>query len=394
MMPETQSNLSPTVNVPIVVTVLSLCGLLVVSQLYLSIPLVPLIVQNFEVSPSAASWLGSTFGFAYAFGFLVFGPLSDRYGCKRILVPGLGALASITFAVGTSTSFPVLLQLRVVQGFIAATFAPTALAYISENLPGATRPIGIACMSTGFLSAGIVGQVYASAVGTIYGWRWVFWLLALAYAVAVFFIATQLPNGAGQKLNASILSVYENMAALLSRPSLLAAYAAAFMLLLSFVAMYSGLGAYVENRYGIDQNSLFLIRLAGIPGMLLSPLIGNFIQKWGSKTVVIGGLLLAAFGLTLEAFTSQLPILVLASGVFVAGISATIPALITLVGSLAAEARGAAVALYTFVLFVGASFGSLVDTLLRPAGFVTMCVILMGSLLSTAAIVQVGVRDL
>ena len=394
MVEETQSNSSPIVNVPIVVTVLSLCGLLVVSQLYLSIPLVPLISQIFDVSPNVASWLGSAFGFAYAFGFLVFGPLSDRYGRKRILVPGLGVLASISFAVGASPSFQVLLQLRVVQGFVAATFAPTALAYIGENLPAVVRPIGIACMSTGFLLAGIVGQVYGSAIGAIYGWRWVFWLLAIAYAVFILLIGTQLPKGTRQKLNTSILSVYKNMAALLIRPSLLSAYAAAFMVLLSFVAMYSGLGGYLENRYGIDQNGLFLIRLAGIPGMLLSPLFGNFIQKWGSKKVVICGLLLAAFGLGLEAFATQLPILVFASGVFVAGISATVPALIALVGSLAPEARGAAVALYTFVLFVGASFGPLVNTWLRPAGFITICLILVACLLTVAAIVQVGVRSI
>lgn len=389
---DARTNTPPSINVPVVVTLLSVCGLLVVSQLYLFIPLVGLISQVFEVSVVSASWIGSAFGFAYALGFLVFGPLSDRYSRKKILLLGLGVLAAITFAVGASPSLTALIQLRAVQGFVAAIFAPTALAYLGENLPTSVRPIGIACMSTGFLLAGIVGQIYADAVSGIYGWRWVFWLLAIAYAIAAFSIAIQLPHGVSQKLNTNALSVYQKMLELLTRPALLSVYMATFVLLLSFVAMYSGLGAYLENQYSVDQNDLFLIRLAGIPGMLFSPMFGKFIQKWGSRTVVSRGLLLAATGLALESFVNQLPIIVFASGVFVAGISATVPALISLVSSLAADARGAAVALYSFILFIGASFGPLLDTVLRPAGFKALCVVLMFSLLMAAAVVQRGVR--
>lgn len=110
--------------------------------------------------------------------------------------------------------------------------------------------------------------------------RWRSLMLSLFLSLPHNFQATQLPKGTGYRLNTTIVNVYKNMAALLIRSSLLSAYAAAFMVLLSFVAMYSGLGGYLENKYDIDQNGLFLIRLAGIPGMLLSPLFGKFIQKW------------------------------------------------------------------------------------------------------------------
>lgn len=390
----TRANFHSTVSIQVVVVVLSLCGLLVVSQIYLAIPLIPLISQIFGVSQAAASWIGSAFGFAYALGFLIFGPLCDRYSCKVVLVPGLAVLALTTYAVGASSSFENLVQLRGLQGFVAAAFAPTALAYVSEIIPQPARAIGIACVSTGFLLAGIMGQVYSSIVSLNYGWRWVFWFLAIAYAIAALTVAKLLPDSVRQKPSASILSVYRNMAALLRSPSLLAAYAAALMVLLSFVAMYSGLGPYLSNRYGINQNNLLFIRMAGIPGMLLSPLVGSFIQRWGSKNVVVSGLVLAAISLGLEAVSGQLSILVIVSGIFVTGISATVPALITLVGSIAAEARAAAIALYTFVLFFGASLGPLVTTFLRPIGFTGLCVSLAFFLLMSAVAVQLGVRGI
>ena len=185
-MQQNQRIFAPALNVPLVITVLSVCALLVLSQLYLAIPLIPVVRENFHVSQVAATWIASTFGFAYAFGFLVFGPLCDRFGCKVLLVPGLAMLALITVAVGASPSFEFLVKFRTCQGFIAATFAPIALVYVSEVLPTSTRAIGIACVSTGFLLAGIVGQVYSSIVIVTFGWRWIFWFLAIAYAIAAF----------------------------------------------------------------------------------------------------------------------------------------------------------------------------------------------------------------
>lgn len=380
-----------TLSVPVAVVVLSLCGLLVVSQIYLPIPLIPLAVQIFSVSPTAASWIASTFSFAYAFGFLIFGPLCDRYSCKMVLVPGLAVLAMTTLAVGASSSFETLIGLRLVQGFVAATFAPAALAYVSE-VPRSTRAVAIACVSTGFLLAGIIGQLYASVVSLTYGWRWVFWFLAIAYAIAAVTVAKKFPDIIRQTPDVSILNVYKNMAALLKDRSLLAALAAAFVILFSFVAMYSKLAPELSHQYGIDSHNLLFVRMAGIPGMLLSPLAGRFIQKLGSKKVVVGGFVLAAIALSLEAVSGQLLMVTIASGIFVAGISATVPALIALVGSIAPASKGAAIALYTFVLFVGASFGSIVTNLLGEVSFSALC-LRLGFLLAIAAlIIQIGVR--
>jgi YNFM family putative membrane transporter len=383
---------TPALNVPLVITVLSVCALLVLSQLYLAIPLIRVIREYFHISPIAATWIASTFGFAYAFGFLIFGSLCDRFGCKVLLVPGLAMLALITIAVGASPSFDFLIKFRTLQGFLAATFAPIALVYVSEVLPVSTRATGIACVSTGFLLAGIVGQIYSSIVILTYGWRWIFWFLAIAYTVAAFIVAYRFPDSVTKKSATSVLSVYKNMIFLLKSHRLLAAYTAAFMVLLSFVSMYSGLEPHLVSRYGISQNNLLFIRMAGIPGMLLAPFTSSFIKRWGSKNVVLTGLVLASVGLALEAISGQLLILVLSSSIFVAGISAIMPSLIALVGSIATGASGSALALYTFVLFIGASFGPLVTNLLNPIGFSGLCAILALFLLIIAFIININIQ--
>lgn len=373
------------------VAILGLTGLIVVSELYVSIPLVPMMQRFFGVSQAQASWLGTAFGLAYAGGFLVFGPLSDRYGRKTIMVPGLFALTLATLAVGFSPSYEVLVGLRVVQGIAAATFAPAALAYLSEVLPASVRTTGIAVMTTSFLVAGIAGQVYADAVTLAVGWEWVFWGLAAVYGVFVvlLYILPQ-SEGAADQSATSLLTVYVRMGRLLGNRSLLGAYFAAFTLLFTFVGMYSGLAPYLQTTFGIGPEQLLLVRIAAIPGMVLSLFAGRLVARYGSTRVVIGGLVLAAGGLGLEAVAGSLAMLVIGSVVFVIGIAAAVPSLISFVGETAASARGAAVALYACILFIGASLGPLITTALPPVGFVGLCSTLALILLFAAGIFARG----
>lgn len=95
-------SLSVRQNTALAIAVLSLCGLLVNCQVFLAIPLISAIAQEFEVSELAAAWLGSAYSFAYALGFLVCGAISDRYGRKQVMVLGLLTFAPITLMVGFS----------------------------------------------------------------------------------------------------------------------------------------------------------------------------------------------------------------------------------------------------------------------------------------------------
>jgi MFS family permease len=68
--------------------------------------------------------LGTAYSLAYALGFLVFGPPSDRYGRKPILVPGMAALAIATAGLASSSTLPLLALLRSVQELLAASPPP------------------------------------------------------------------------------------------------------------------------------------------------------------------------------------------------------------------------------------------------------------------------------
>src|SRR5215210_5237304 len=110
------------------------CAMLVLMQLYLAIPLAP-VVGRALASGAAAAALGTAYSLAYALGLLIFGPLSDRYGRKPVLIPGMVALAIATATLSFASSMTMVAVLRIVQGLLAASFAAVVLAYVGEALP-------------------------------------------------------------------------------------------------------------------------------------------------------------------------------------------------------------------------------------------------------------------
>ena len=145
-----------TINYSLVTALLFWCALIVVSSVYITTPLVGMFASEFHVTQTIATWTSSIFSLFYATGFLIFGPLSDRYGRKRIIVFGFCTLSVVTLLIGFTTEFHLLVLLRGVQGLVSATFAPAALAYVFDVFPKKRLVTTIGFISFGFLTAGIL----------------------------------------------------------------------------------------------------------------------------------------------------------------------------------------------------------------------------------------------
>ncbi|AKG37259.1 MFS transporter [Paenibacillus durus] len=357
-----------------IVLTLGTGSILVVSLLYVTIPLMPLLGSEFHTSPGQTVWAGSAYGFAYAVGNLIIGIFSDRFHRKTILGIGLVALALSTLAVGLSPTLAWLIVLRIIQGLIAASFPTVALAYIGDVLSSRYRPIAISILSSSFLLSGILGQLYAQAIGSWLGWSGVFEILAISYLVIAYFIY-RLPAGGLSHAELSLSHVIGRTIKLVTVPSLLVSFAVSATVLFSFVTMYSGLGTYVSERFHLHEQGLMWIRIGGIPGIVMSLFAGPLLKRFEAKRVFIAGLATAGIGLGVEALSGSLIPLVIASIIFVTGISIANPSIIVLIGHLGGESRGSALAINAFSAFVGASLGQLLAEYSKS--FAVLCLILI-----------------
>lgn len=364
------NNIASERNYTFITAILFWCGLVVVSSVYMMIPLVGIFQKDFVATTSQVAWTSSVFSLFYAISCLFTGPLSDRYGRKKVILFGLATLTIITGVLGFSNSLSTLIILRGLQGIAAATFAPVAVTYISEIFPPEKRVTTVGFISSGFLLAGVVGQIFSSFFSKMYGWQSVFYIIGAIYLVTTIIVAIFLPKVNNQNHSSNLLASFKQFGSVLKIKPLLLCYLIAITLFFTFVGMYNTIGSYLSKEFGLGNQDIFSVRTVGIIGMLFSLFTGKLVNKFGILTILRTGLTLAFVGLAVLGINSNLSILIIMSVIFVTGIAITVPTVISLVGQLGNQARGAAVSLFTFFLFIGASLGPIAtQALLNTGGY-------------------------
>ncbi|WP_328800855.1 MFS transporter [Paenibacillus sp. LX16] len=370
-------------------------AVVVMSSLYVTIPLLPFFAKVFGKTLAEAALPGSIFSLGFAAGCLVYGGLSDRFGRKQVIVTGLLALTIISLSISLTSQYSVLVILRLLQGLAAATFSPVALAYAVDMFPAEKRVTAIGFISTGFLVAGIAGQVFSIVISEQMGWNTVFRMLGVLYAITFLIVLFFLPKTPSPQRGVRIWAAFSQLGTVLRSYPLWLAYTVAFVLLMSFVSMYTVLGSYLSGpEFGLNSRQMLYVRSAGIIGMLLSPFAGKLGQKFGVHIILRTALILAILSLALMGMTHSLIAIVVLSVCFVSGIALSVPSLIAIVGQLGGAARAIAVSLYTFVLFAGTSLAPTLSIRLMGNGSnQTTTFMMLATVLSVGFIASLLIRQ-
>jgi DHA1 family bicyclomycin/chloramphenicol resistance-like MFS transporter len=136
-------------------------------------------------------------GFVVAFGVfqLVYGPLSDRYGRKGVLMTGLALMAAGSLMAALAPSLDLLLAGRILQGAGSAAGAVIGRAMVQDRFTGTQRTkvmayIGMAMGLSPPFAAVIGGQLHVR-----FGWQSNF-MLVMVMALAMLGVAWRhLPAG-------------------------------------------------------------------------------------------------------------------------------------------------------------------------------------------------------
>ncbi|WP_019544736.1 MFS transporter [Streptomyces sulphureus] len=142
------------------------------------------LTEAFDISKSQYGLISSAFSIGYmVFAFLA-GPLVDRYGARRILLLGVAVWSLVTALTPVAGSFLGLFLARVVLGAGEGPGFPAATRTVSRWLPQQERGTALA-MVGGVAVAGslLIGGPVVTQLIAGFGWRGMFWVLALVGAV-------------------------------------------------------------------------------------------------------------------------------------------------------------------------------------------------------------------
>jgi DHA1 family bicyclomycin/chloramphenicol resistance-like MFS transporter len=155
----------------------------------------------------------------FAMGQIFFGPLSDHFGRKPMLMAGLAVFIVGTLAALWAPSFETLLAARLVQGAGAAAPRIIAIAVVRDLYAGRqmARVMSFAMMV--FITVPVLAPSVGQALLHVGNWHWIFFvLLAMATIVAVW-SGVRLPETARPALGIERpLTIAQSLAAALFNP--------------------------------------------------------------------------------------------------------------------------------------------------------------------------------
>ena len=154
----------------------------ITTDLYL--PALPALTEAFGASLAQAQLTLTALLLAFGSSQLVWGPLSDRFGRRPILLWGLGAYVLASLASVLAPSMALLILARVVQGAAMGAAVMCARAIVRDLY----RPVeGARVMSKGLTGLGVIACMCAPLGGLLSDW--INWRVALL-ALTVFSAAT------------------------------------------------------------------------------------------------------------------------------------------------------------------------------------------------------------
>lgn len=112
-------------------------------------------------------------------GSLFYGPLSDRFGRKGVLVPALFGYAVLALACGLANSFPILIALRFAHGLISAALGVVVVAVIRDLFVGDAMAKRMSLIFLVFMIVPIIAPTMGAGVSAVAGWRAIFIVLAV-----------------------------------------------------------------------------------------------------------------------------------------------------------------------------------------------------------------------
>jgi DHA1 family bicyclomycin/chloramphenicol resistance-like MFS transporter len=272
------------------------------------LPSLPAMKVDLAASVSEVQLTLSVFLAGFALSQLVYGPLSDRFGRRPVLLMGVAIYGLASVACFMSTTIEALIFSRFLQAFGACS-GPVLGRAIVRDVYGQERAAQVlAYMGSAMALAPAVAPMFGGYLQIWFGWEANFVVISIFALVLVILVAF-LIRETNEHLNPDALKpnrLMGNYVELLRHREFLG-----YVLLNSFV--FSGLFAFISgssfvfvdvfglepNIYGICFGFVVCGYIMGtlIAGKLSRKLGGPKMLRYGSSLALLGGLLLVGIAL-------------------------------------------------------------------------------------------------
>lgn len=369
------------------IVLLSLAAFASAASMRVTDALLPRLSTQFHVGLAQAASVITVFSVAYGVMQIALGPLGDRFGKLRVIsLAAMGASVATVFCFLAPT-FESFIVGRTLAGALCGSIIPLAMAWIGDVVPYEQRQPVLAR----FLIGQIMGIGGGAAVGGFAAenteWRWPFAVLAVWLLVsAVFLLRQSRHDPAPRRVGKS--RFYEDLWSVARTPW---ARVVIGTVSIEGIIVFGAL-AFIPTHLNFARG--FAISYAGLAmvmfsagGIAFAMLARTAVRRLGEVGLATVGTVFLASGLALVAWTPAAVVAPLACLLAGLGFYMLHNTLQTNATQMAPDYRGAGMALFASMFFLGQSAG------VAAAGFVAESSAPMYVLIGAAiAIVPIGLN--
>lgn len=316
-----------------------------IMELDMSVPSFPDIAKSLTASESSVQLTITYNFFGYCLGALAYGPLSDRFGRRKVMLIGNTIMLAGALGCAVATNIEFLLASRLVQGVGASTSVVLVFVIIGDVYRGNElfKMFGLtnAAMSTFMTVAPALGGLINRTIG----WRGNYATVCGITLVSLLLMACFLPETKDEPTKVTVRQVALDYRKLLSSKEFLAAsvvpsllFAAYMVFIASSSFLYTG--TYGLSTIGFAGHLLIIVASFAVTSLFASKLIGVLggperTVVYSIAATVLGIALFLAFGEGAWATTGPI-------AVFCVGFAAVYPVIFGRSLAVFPELQGAA----------------------------------------------------
>ena len=236
---------------------------------------------------------------------VVSGPLTDRWGYRRMMLFGIGLMAVGMLAVWAVPTYGVLMAGLVLAGFAKNIFDPAVYGYTSRNVPFNQRGKVVGILEFPWAGSALVGIPAVGFLIAYLGWQSPFLCMGLAAVFCFLLILVFIPKDHGRQTSAGDATFASAWRELLKQRPAIGLLGFVFWVSLGNDQVFVVYGAWMEKTFGIGIAALGMgtgvIGVAELIGEGLTATIGDRI---GLKRATLIGTAIAATGYAVLPFLS------------------------------------------------------------------------------------------
>ncbi|WNP32812.1 MFS transporter [Enterobacter kobei] len=331
-------------------------GLATFALLYCVQPILPVLSQEFGVSPASSSISLSISTGMLAVGLLFTGPLSDAIGRKPVMVTALLLAACCTLLSTVMTSWHGILIMRALIGLSLSGVAAVGMTWLAEEIHPSFVAFSMGLYISGNSIGGMSGRLLSGVFTDFFSWRialGVIGCFALAAALMFWKILPDSRHFRPTPLRPRTLAI--NFRLHWRDRGLPLLFVTGFLLMGAFVTLFNYIGyRLMQSPWHLSQAIVGLLSVAYLTGTWSSPKAGTMTSHFGRGPVLLGSTAIMLLGVLLTLFAS-LWLIFAGMLLFSAGFFAAHSVASSWIGPRARRAKGQASSLYLFSYYLGSS---------------------------------------